>query len=116
MAVLRREGDELVVRLSLVEKLAAVHDDVSVPWASVRYVRVSGSPFRELRGLRVGTGIPWLVALGTWYARGGKTFAAIHRGAQGVVAELDGAPFRKLVVSMPDAAEVAGSLSRDLGL
>ena len=116
MATLRREGDELVVKLTTLEKLGAVHDDVRVPWASVRYVRVSESPLREVRGLRVGLGIPGLVALGTWYARGGRTFAAAHRGSSGVVAELDGGLYRKLVVSMPDASEVAASLSRDLVL
>jgi hypothetical protein len=116
MATLRREGNELVVKLSTLEKLGAVSDDVRVPWTSVRYVRVNESPFRELRGLRVGTGVPGVVALGTWYARGGKMFAAIHRSDRGVVVELEGARYRKLIVTMPDASEVAAMLSSDLGL
>ena len=115
MATLEREGNEVVVKLSTLEKLGAAHDDVRVPWSAVRYVRVSDSPLRELRGLRIGTGIPGVVALGTWFARGGRTFAAAHRGSKGVVVELDGGtPYRKLVVSCPDAAAVADSLRADL--
>jgi hypothetical protein len=116
MATLRREGNELVVKLSSLEKLGALRDDIRVPWASVRYVRVNESPFRELRGVRVGTRLPGVIALGTWYMRGGKLFAAIYRRSPGVVVELDGARYRKLVVTLPDASEVAASLSRDLGL
>jgi hypothetical protein len=116
MATLRREGNELVVKLTTLEKLAAVvRDDVRVPWSSVRYVRVNESPFRELRGLRLGSRLPG-VALGTWYTRGGRMFAAVYRRTRGVVVELDGTRYRKLVVSLPDASEVAAALSRDLGL
>ena len=115
MATLDRQGNELVVTLSTLEKLGALSGDVRVSWSAVRYVRVSDSPLRELRGLRLGIGIPGLVALGTWFVRGGRTFAAAHRGSKGVVVELDGAPYRKLVVSCPDAAAVADSLRGDLG-
>jgi hypothetical protein len=115
MATLERQGNELVVKLSRLEKFGAgVHHDVRVPWSAVRYVRVSESPLRELRGLRVGTGIPGLVALGTCFVRGGRTFVAAHRGSKGVVVELDGTRYRKLVVSCPDAAAVADSLRADL--
>jgi hypothetical protein len=115
MATLRREGNELVVTLTFLEKLAAVSDDIRVPWTSVRYVRVNESPLRELRGLRIGTRLPG-IALGTWHARGGRMFAAIYGRSRGVVVELDGTRYRKLVVSLPDASELAASLSRDLGL
>jgi hypothetical protein len=116
MATLEREGSELVVKLSALEKFGAgVRHDVRVPWSAVRYVRVSDSPLRELRGLRLGTAIPGLVALGTWFVRGGRSFAAAHRGSKGVVVELDGTRYRKLVVSCPDAVAVADSLRGELG-
>ena len=114
MATLCREGSELVVKLTALERLGALRNDIRVPWASVHYVRLNESPFRELRGLRVGMRLPGL-ALGTWYLRGGRMFAAIYRRQSGVVVELDGARYRKLVVSMPDASEAAAALSRDLG-
>ncbi len=40
MAELRRDGDELVVALSVAEKAEAVHGDIRVPASSVREVEV----------------------------------------------------------------------------
>ena len=43
----------------------------------------------ELRGLRApGTGIPGVIALGTWRSKGAKDFAAVYRGGPAVVVEL----------------------------
>ncbi len=115
MATLRREGDELVLRLNDLEKTGALSGDVRVPFAAVRGVHVTSSPFRELRGLRApGTGIPGVIALGTWRRRGGKDFAALYRGGPAVIVDLAGAPYGRLLVSAHDADSVAESL-RDVG-
>jgi len=112
MATLRREGDEVVLKLNDLEKAGALHGDVRVPAASVTAVRVTQTPFRELRGIRApGTGIPGVVALGTWRTRDGKEFAAVYRGGPAVVVELEGAPYRRLIVSAHDAADVVAALS-----
>ena len=113
MALLRREGPELVVLLNDLEKAGAFRGNVRVPAAAVRDVRVSESPFRELRGLRSpGTGWPGVIALGTWRGGGGKDFAALYRGGPAVVVELEGAEFRRLLVSAHDAADVVEALRR----
>ena len=115
MATLRREGAEIVLRLNDLEKAGALHGDVRVPAAAVRDVRVTTSPFRELRGLRApGTGIPGVIALGTWRGGGGKDFAAVYRGGPAVVVELEGAEYRRLIVSAHDAAEIADALREPL--
>jgi hypothetical protein len=112
MATVRREGDELVVLLNDLEKLGALRAFVRVPAAAVRSVRVSESPFRELRGIRApGTGFPGIVALGTWRYRGGKDFVAVYRGEPAVVVELEGAPFARLVVSSHDAVRLRDDLA-----
>lgn len=112
MATLRREGSELVVKLNDLEKAGALRGDVRVPLDAVRSVRVSLTPFRELRGIRApGTGLPGVVALGTWRGRGGKDFAAVYRGGPAVVVELEGAEFRRLLVSAHDAAAVVDALA-----
>ena len=59
-----------------------------------------------------GTGLPGVLALGTWRGNGGKDFAALYRGGPAVVVELEGAPFRRLLVSAHDAPAVA-ELLRD---
>ena len=112
MATLRREGDEVVLKLNELEKAGALHGDVRVPAGAVREVRVSTTPFRDLRGIRApGTGVPGAIALGTWRHRGGKDFAALYRGGPAVVVELDGAEYGRLLVSAHDAADVAAALS-----
>ena len=108
MAMLSRIGDELVIMLNDLEKAGAMRGDVHVPV----WVRVSTNPFRELRGMRApGTGIPGVIALGTWRSKGAKDFAAVYRGGPAVVVELSGAEFRRLIVSAHDAVALADSLS-----
>src|SRR3954447_12856056 len=112
MAMLRREGDELVLRLNDLEKAGALRGDVRVPVGAIVRARVSFQPFRELRGVRApGTGIPGVIALGTWRYRGGRDFAALYRGGPAVVVKRSGAEFGRLLVSTHDAATVRDELS-----
>jgi hypothetical protein len=115
MAALRREGDELVVKLNDLEKVGALRGDVRVPWSAVREIRVSDSPFRDLRGVRApGTGVPGVIALGNWRARDGKDFAALYRGGPSVVVTLDGSEWKRLLVSDQRATDTAAELRADL--
>jgi hypothetical protein len=101
-------GGRVEVVLSQRERLAALRGDVSVDVGEIVDVRVSSHPFSELRGVRApGTGMPGVIALGTWRHRGGKDFAAIYRGKPAVVLELaPGAEFGRITVGVddPDAA------------
>jgi len=112
VARIRREGDEVVVRLNDLEKAGALSGDVRVSASSVRSARVTEHPFRELRGWRMpGTGIPGVIALGTWRYDGGRDFVAVYRGGPAVIVELEGTEPRRLIVSAHDAADVVTSLS-----
>jgi hypothetical protein len=107
VAQIRYEGDELVVRLSRLEKLGALRGDVRVPRSSVREVRASERPWSELRGIRApGTGWPGVIALGTRRGEGVRDFSAVYGKRPAAVVELEGAEFDRLVVSVRDAAEV----------
>jgi hypothetical protein len=111
VATIRREGDEVVVKLNDLERLGALHGDVRVPASSVRSVRLTGQPLREIRGIRApGTGIPRVLALGTWRYSGGKDFVVAHRNEPGLVVELDGVAYKRLIVSSHDAALLADAL------
>ena len=111
MALLRREGPELVVVLNDLEKAGALRGDVRVPASSVRDVRVADAPFGELQGMRApGTGRPGVIALGTWRGNGYKDFVALYRGGPAVVVELEGARWRRLLVSAHDAPAVVERL------
>lgn len=115
MAELRIEGQDVVVRLTPLEKLGAVSGDVRIPRSAIGDVRVVQRPFEEVRGLRApGTGLPGVIALGTWRRRGRrKEFVAVRRGESGLVIELtdDFPTYGRLVISAADAEDVRASLT-----
>ena len=111
MAELIVEGDDLVVRLSTVEKLAAVHGEVRVPLDSVKSVEVLDDAMSAIHGIRVGTGIPGSVAIGTFTSRTAKIFAVVHHDTpRGVRVALDGDHYDEIIVGCPHPEIVAESL------
>jgi hypothetical protein len=111
MATLSSEDGDLVLRLSRWEKLGALRGDVHVRLGAVEDVSVSPAPFRELRGMRMpGTGLPGVVALGTWRYGAGKDFAALYRGKPAVIVSMRDGAYRRLLVSAEDAEAVAAAI------
>jgi hypothetical protein len=108
MAMLATDGDELIVRLSALEKLAAFRDDVRVPLGAVTDVEVEPDPWGALRGIRApGTGWPGVIAYGVRRWPGGKDFAAVLRRRPALRIELgDASPFARVLVTLdnPDAS------------
>jgi hypothetical protein len=103
MAILVVEGDQLIMRMTTLEHVEGVHQDIAVPLSSVQVVRVSANVWSELRGIRApGTGIPHVVAVGTRRGAFGKDFAAVHGTGGGVVVELNGQPYGRLVLTVDD--------------
>jgi hypothetical protein len=112
MARLEIEGASLVVRLSWLERLGALSGGPRVPLSAVREVRVSAKPWKELKGVRMpGAGLPGTIALGTWRHDGVKDFCAVYRKGPGVVVELDGAGYARLIVSAHDPTSVVEEIS-----
>jgi hypothetical protein len=112
MATLKLEGDEVVVELSTMEKLGALMGSVRVPRASVTGARITEDPYRELRGIRVGTGLPYVIVLGRMMFAGGQDFVAIYRTLPTAVIDLaPGQRFARLLVSSPDPTVVAALAS-----
>ncbi len=105
MASLVIERDELVVRLTQLEQLAALRGDVHVPLCAVQSVCEEGSPYDALRGIRApGTGLPRRLAYGVRLFTGDRPdFAALHGCGPAVRVELAGeAPFGRLLVTVDD--------------
>ena len=90
MAKIRIEDGDVIVHLSLLEKVAAMRGDVHIRRSAVASVRVVKNPFAEVEGIRFpDTGVPGFVALGTWQRRDGREFVCVYRGQPGVVVELE---------------------------
>ena len=113
MARLRIADGSLEVQLSPLERFGAFHGNITVPLSAVQSMQIVDHPFQQLRGIRApGTGFPGVIALGTWRYSGGKDFVAVYDGQRGVVIDLDGTEFRRLVIGTPDPEAVLGRLGR----
>jgi hypothetical protein len=99
------EGLELVVHLSLAEKLAAIHGDARFSLSSVTDVVVEPNVWAALRGVRApGTGVPYVLAYGRRRWLGGKDLAFVRGGRRpGLRVDFDDAsPYARLVVTVAD--------------
>ena len=113
MARLDVEGETLILHLSFLERLGGfVAGDAQVPLRSVRSARAVGDPWGELRGIRMpGTGLPGKIALGTRRFSGGKDFVAVYGKGPGVVVDLAGVEYSRLVVSTREAEQIAAEIN-----
>lgn len=103
------------IRLSLAEKVAALHGDLRLPRRSIRTATVVADGLAATRGLKApGLSLPGRVRIGTWRGRGGNRFLAVRRGVPALRLELVGERFGLVVVSTPDAAVLAGELTAGL--
>lgn len=122
VARLRVAGDELVVDLNLIEKLAALRGDVRVPLASVRHVWTTDRPWDSLIPKRVKMGFASSGAPGRTFVtvgprattENGKAMVVVYRNSRSVVVEVEpgATPWALLVVSSSDADVSAETLRR----
>jgi hypothetical protein len=112
MAELQATGDHLTLHLTAAEHLEGVHGDIVVPISSIRTLRASNDVWSELRGIRApGTGIPGVIAVGTRRGSFGKDFAVVHGTGPGLVVELNGEEFDRLVLTVADPEAVLAELT-----
>lgn len=118
MSLLSREGDELVLTLTRVEKAESLHGDIRVPLSSVRDVEVVDDVVHEVHGMKVpGARWPGRFAIGRFIGpidtkTFGKTFAVIHHDTpRGLRVRLDGAAFDQLLVGCDDPESLKGQIS-----
>jgi hypothetical protein len=117
MAKLIVDGPDLVVQLSSMEKLGALRGDVRVPLSTVQSAEVEPHPWGALRGIRVGTGIPGVVALGIRRFRNGQDFTALVGSKPAVRVDLSqDSPFARLVVSVADPDSTLAAIRGATGI
>jgi len=69
------------------------------------------TPWAPSTGIRVGTGIPGSVAIGTFTSRTAKIFGVVHHDTpRGVRVTLEGDHFDEIIVGCPHPEAVASSL------
>ncbi len=117
MAQLIVEGDNVVVRLTRMEKFLAFHGDVRVPLRAIRRIRTPSSPWLIVRGWRsTGVSVPGLLSLGRRRHGSGYDFTVMFKDRPTVVLECNGTEFGEVVVSVDDAMATAGRIAAAAGI
>lgn len=107
------ESDSVTVQLSGWERAECLHGDVTFPRSAIAGVRVVSSCIDEVDGFKLaGAGVPGSLKVGTWTGGAdGRTFAACHGNGPGIVIDLAGEHYHRVVLSHDDPEALASQLS-----
>jgi hypothetical protein len=103
------DGEKVRLRLSVLEILGAFHRSPEVDLSEVESIEIEETPWvREvLKGVRApGTGIPFLIMLGTMRYRGGKDFVAIYRRKPAAIINFRSGEFKRWIFEIKDMGEI----------
>jgi hypothetical protein len=109
MAHLVIAGEKVRLNLSILEILGAFHGSPEVSLSEVESIELVDNPWvREvLKGVRApGTGIPFVVMLGTMRYLQGKDFVAIYRRKPAAIVTLRSGEFKRWIFEIKDMAEI----------
>ena len=102
MAQVIEVNGELILQLSLREKIFALHGNPRAKVSDLISTTKSDTPWTKevLRGVRApGTGIPYVVLLGSMRFKGGKDFTAIYKRGPVRIYEFGAGEFKRWIVS-----------------
>ncbi len=102
MAKVIEQGNNLILQLSIWEKIGGLHKDLVVPKAKLVKKTVHLNPWTKevLKGMRApGTGFPYLILLGTMRYKGGKDFTVIYKRRPVTIYEFKDSPFKRWIVT-----------------
>jgi hypothetical protein len=103
--------ESVTLELSTAEKAEALHRDLTVPRSAITGVRVVSSCMDEVHGFKlVGSGIPGVMMVGSFKGGDGSTFALCHGNGPGLVLDLTGQHYDRIVVSIDNPEQVASQL------
>lgn len=102
MAAIEITPDCLVVRMSLPDKILALHGNVAVPWSHVRGASVRPpEAYAWFHGFKLpGTNLPGVVTAGSFLTNDGWIFYDVHDPDETIVIDLSHETYQKLVVQV----------------
>jgi hypothetical protein len=113
MAELIIDNWDLVIRLTLSEKIWSLHGDIRVRLPSVVSVTADPQPWMDLRGWRM-TGISFVghAVLGTRRHGSGYDFCVLHGHQPAVRVDVSSGRFSRLVISVPEGGDAQAEAAR----
>ena len=114
MAELLVDGDDLVLHLTLRQKIVGFHADIRVPLTAVRSVSAVEKPWLRLRGRRMaGTALRGVAAMGTWI-HGDRLFdfCVVRGQQQAVQVDLNAGRFVRFLVGVPEGTDPEAEVQR----
>jgi len=117
------EEDGLYLRLSCCEALGAftwcccVCPPLYVPYNKISHIKGADNLWAEKSGMRVGTGVPYVINLGSWWYGGGQDFCAVYNKDPGLVIELEPgySRYSRWVFSIPNHSELLTQIEQKMG-
>ena len=109
MAHLKIDGTDVRLQLSRWESIGALSRSKSVKLSEILSVDIVPNPWTSqvLKGVRApGTGIPFVVLLGTMRYRGGKDLCAIYKRRPSAIVTLKNSPYKRWIFEIKDMSEV----------
>lgn len=102
MASIEVRGNSITLKLSVWEKMGSFHKNISVSKDKLIKKTVHQNPWSKdiLKGVRSpGTGIPYVILLGTMRYKGGKDFTAIYKRKPVTVYEFKDSNYKRWIVT-----------------
>ncbi len=109
MAHLVINGDKVQFKLSFAESLGAFARSQEIAISEIDSVEVVPNPWTSqvLKGVRApGTGIPFVVLLGTMRYRGGKDLCAVYKRRPNAIVTLKSGPYKRWIFEIKDMGEI----------
>jgi hypothetical protein len=103
MAEVVETNGELILQLSLREKIFALHGNPGAQVSDLISTTEAVDPWNRkvLRGFRApGTALPYLILVGTMWFKGGRDFTAIYKRGPVRIYEFRSGKFKRWIVSL----------------
>ncbi len=114
MAELTVENDQLVLKLSTIEKAEAAHGDLHVPISKVQKAEIINNALEMTRiktGFKVGMRAPGYASVATVRRQGCKVFVAIHHNTpKAIRITLAGNSYNEWIVGVKEPETVLASI------
>jgi len=111
MAKVLISDDAVTVEMSSLEKIEALHGNLTVPRTAVVRARAVPDGLAAVHGMRIGTGLPGVILVGTVREGDARTFAVCHGRRPAIVVDLAGQPYDRLVITVDNPDELAARLT-----